>query len=425
MHYEKYMCRSFLPFVTSRIMPYCGITFLLAMVAHNRASDLVFISYVLAIFSVVSVMASMSLGATGNLIAEQSDDIQVRARLFRGGFSVAVVMALVALLVSYMVLVLTFYMPGAQMNVDKVLALAAIYIGAIPLLVINTFLQFFHEASGEARTCSMIKTGTTICSCAYLCLAFLAVGDGSFVFWAMGYFLFGEAILLLCLLWLSWHRHLDFSPTYCKRTVRNIAVLGFPIALGLAGQKLYFYLLNERLATVMSVLVAQLSVCMSVVGLFMIPVVAYCQAHSLYTSKYTEQHFTSYVKGQLGLLVLIVVLLCVLSVAGQFLFFWLGEKIITFDRETFISTSGLLASGSVLSLSTSHLRGLRDTLAPQLMMNMVMLSVLVPIIYFVGAGAADIHFYIRLQSVGFLAGFIFLQLRIRHMHAKALKPATI
>ena len=79
----------------------------------------------------------------------------------------------------------------------------------------------------------------------------------------------------------------------------------------------------------------------------------------------------------------------------------------------------------MLSLSTSHLRGLRDTLAPQLMMNMVMLSVLIPIIYFANVGSADIHFYLRLQSAGLLVGFICLQLRIRHRHVVAAKPATV
>ena len=122
---------------------------------------------------------------------------------------------------------------------------------------------------------------------------------------------------------------------------------------------------------------------------------------------------------------LIVLLLCALLVVGHSLFFWLGEKIVAFNRDAFISVGYLLVSGSVLSLSTSHLRGLRDTLAPQLMMNLVMLSVLVPIIYFVSSEAADIHFYLRLQSAGLFTGFILLQLRIWHMHVKTVKPATV
>ena len=76
MRYERFMRRSLVPLTISRVMPYFGITFLLALVAHKHASDLALISYVLAIFSVVAVMLSMSLGATGNLIAEHSDDIQ-------------------------------------------------------------------------------------------------------------------------------------------------------------------------------------------------------------------------------------------------------------------------------------------------------------------------------------------------------------
>ena len=425
MRYERFMRRSLVPLTISRVMPYFGITFLLALVAHKHASDLALISYVLAIFSVVAVMLSMSLGATGNLIAEHSDDIQEKTYLFRGGFSISLIMAAVSLLIGFAILAWIADFPGAQMNVNKVRALAAIYIGAIPVLVINTFLQFFHEANGDARVCSIIRSGATVCSGLYLGLAFYAAGTESFIYWAVGYFLFGEVLLLLCLLRLSWRRNFDFYPMYCTRTTQSIIRLGFPIAFGLAGQKLYFYLLNEKLATEASAQVAQLSVYMSVVGLFMIPVIAYCQAHSLYISRHAEQRLASYVKGQLGLSILIVLLLGVLSVVGRSLFFWLGETIVTFDRGAFISVSCLLASGSVLSLSTSHLRGLRDTLAPQLMMNMVMLSVLIPIIYFANVGSADIHFYLRLQSAGLLVGFICLQLRIRHRHVVAAKPATV
>ncbi len=202
-------------------------------------------------------------------------------------------------------------------------------------------------------------------------------------------------------------------------------MLGFPIAFGLAGQKLYFYLLNEKLASTMAIWVAQLSVYMSVIGLFMIPVVAYCQAHSLYISRYAGRRWEFYVKGQLGLWMLVGVLLCALSLTGHSIFFGLGGEIVTFDRGAFISASCLLVSGSVLSLSTSHLRVMRDVLVPQFIMNSVMLSVLIPIIFFVSVGARDIHFYLRLQSAGLLAGFLFLQLRIRSMHARETELAAV
>ena len=424
MRYEEHMRGVLASFAISRFTPYCGITFLLAMVAHNQEGDLAFVAYVLAVYSVVAVMISMSLAATGNLIAGHIDSPIEKKDLFRGGFSASLVMACLALIISYAIFMLVEYLPGAGMDADKVAALSSIYIGAIPLLVVNTFLHFFHEASGAARLCSMIKAGVTVCSCAYLCGALYIVKGDYFIYWAMGYFLLSEALLLIALLRLSTLRELCFSPLYCKRTIRNVAVLGIPIALGMAGQKLYFFLLNERLASLKPVLVAQLSIYMSMIGFIMIPVIAYCQAHSLYISRYAEISSGSYMKGQLGLVVVMVVLLGGLLMAGDTLFFWVGGEVVVFDREAFLSTSALFLAASILSLSTSHLRGLCDTLAPQLMMNVVMLSVLVPIIYFVNAGSADIHFYLRLQSAGLLAGFILLQLRIRQKHLKILKTKT-
>ncbi|WP_300730242.1 hypothetical protein [Pseudomonas sp.] len=395
------------------------------LTGHNRPSDLAFIAYVLAIYSVLAVMVSMSLAATGNLVAEHANSPHEKMSLFRGGLSVAVIMASIALLVSLGLVMLMDCFPGAQMGVGKVKFLAVIYVGAIPLLVVNTFLHFFHEASGDARACSMIKAGATALSLFYLVVVFFVVDVEHFIFWAAGYFLFGETVLLVCLVRLSWARELEFSPMHCRRTVRNVVMLGFPIAFGLAGQKLYFYLLNEKLASTMAIWVAQLSVYMSVIGLFMIPVVAYCQAHSLYISRYAGRRWEFYVKGQLGLWMLVGVLLCALSLTGHSIFFGLGGEIVTFDRGAFISASCLLVSGSVLSLSTSHLRVMRDVLVPQFIMNSVMLSVLIPIIFFVSVGARDIHFYLRLQSAGLLAGFLFLQLRIRSMHARETELAAV
>ena len=427
MRYEKHMRSFLLPLVVSRIIPYCGIAFLLALAAHNLASDVALIAYILAFFSVLSVMVSMPLAGIGNLIAEHSEDPDDKKKLFSGGLGAALTMAAMAILFSCLLLAIILLLPGAQMDVNKVYTLALIYSAAVPLLVINTFLHFFHEASGDARACSIIKAGTTLVACIGIFFVY-SVSESNinaFVYWAMGYFLFGEVLLLVCLMGLSWRRALSFVPVYCKRTACNIKCIGLPIALGLGGQKLYFYLLNEKLAAVASALVAQLSIYMSVVGLLMIPVVAYCQAHSLYVSKYVSQCPRSYVKGQAGLLCVVVIMLCVLLLGGSSLFFWLGGQIIIFDREAIITVTALLVSSAVLSLSAAHLRGLRDTLAPQLVMNVLMLSVLVPIIYFAGVGYNNIHFYLRLQSAGLFTGFVVLQLRIRYMHGNAVMRATV
>lgn len=143
MRYEEHMRRAFFSLTVSRFAPYCGITFLLAMVAHNQESDLAFVAYVLAVYSVVAVMISMSLAATGNLIAGHVDSPLEKKNLFRGGFSASIVMASLALIISCAIYRLADYLPGARMGADKVAALSSIYIGAIPLLVINTFLHFF------------------------------------------------------------------------------------------------------------------------------------------------------------------------------------------------------------------------------------------------------------------------------------------
>ena len=84
MRYEKHMRSFLLPLIVSRIIPYCGIAFLLALAAHNLASDVALIAYILAFFSVLSVMVSMPLAGIGNLIAEHSEDLDNKKNCLEG-----------------------------------------------------------------------------------------------------------------------------------------------------------------------------------------------------------------------------------------------------------------------------------------------------------------------------------------------------
>lgn len=418
MSYFEHMRVSLVPFLLSRIVPFSGISFVLALVAHKSAAGLVLFSYVLAFFSVVSALVSMLLGAVGNLSAEVAID-ELRSRLlFRNGLTLAFGFGVLAgLLCVMLVPVIKLFFGSQLIGAEKVGVLSVVYICAVPLLVVNTFLHVFHESSGSAKICALVRFCVVLFSCVYVLVAYFAVSAEDFYLWGMGYFALSECLFLLCLVLFSRARGFDFYPGFCRRVVRRILVLGTPIAIGLAGQKVYFYLLNEKLAVLATTLVAQLAVFMSVIGLLMVPVLACVQAHSLYVSAHPLVRSDAYLKALIGLTGLMAFIVFGVWMFGRDLFFLLGGDVVAFDVSACLTVSVFLISGALLALNAAHLRGLNDTLAPQLIMNSIMLCMLLPAIYLSRVDSLDINFYLRLQSAGSFVGCLLMMIRIKQKHA--------
>lgn len=419
MSYFEYMRVSFVPFLLSRIVPFFGVSFVLALVAHKSAAGLVLFSYVLAFFSVVSALVSMLLGGVGNLSAEVAVD-ELRSRLlFRNGFTLAFCLGVLAGVLCAVLVAEVKSFSGAQLiGAEEVGVLSVVYVCAVPLLVVNTFLHVFHESAGRAKVCALIRFCVVLFSCVYVLVAYFISSAESFYLWGMGYFTLSECLFLFCLVLLSRTRGFDFCPECCWRIVRRVLVLGAPIAIGLAGQKIYFYLLNERLAVLAPTRVAQLAVFMSVIGLLMVPVLACAQAHSLYVSTHPLERSGAYLKALIGLAGLMAFILFGVWCFGRDLFFLMGGDVVAVDLSAYLTVSIFLISGALLALCAAHLRGLHDTLTPQLIMNFIMLCVLLPVIYFLSAGAPDISFYLRLQSMGSLTGCVLMLIRIMQKHAQ-------
>lgn len=228
----------------------------------------------------------------------------------------------------------------------------------------------------------------------------------------MGYFPITEIITFVAFIKLSSARDFKFRLNFCAKTAMVILSLGLPIALGLSGQKFYFYLLNERLAYLDTRLLSELAIFTTLTGILLIPFAALSQAHSLYISKTPENRPRSYLFGLGWFAVISTLLLMLGAFFGDALFSLIGGSALAGTPAMLGTLALFLVSNGLLSMTMGHLRGMNDTLRPQLIANLTIFIVLVPLIYWVKPQQLDIRWYLLMQSLTILGIWLLLTLRI-------------
>ncbi len=415
--YASHLKTNLWNFTVSRLFPFFGISIAAALLAHKNIDDLPVFAYVLAIFSVVSTVFSMPLAAIGNIYHNKKQSLSAQA-LFEDGFKIALVFSIASLIVATSII---FYLSDTESNgVDghTLYLMSACYVLAVPLLVTNTFLHIFHESSDGSLSCARIKRKCTLFGCALLMISYFLMPKAFFPYAAIGYFPLVEALILLSLTLLSTERGYVFVVKKGSRIFQDIVALGFPIAAGLAGQKIYYYLLNNKLLSIKASLAGDLSICMSVIGCLIIPLAAFSQMHSVYASENKTAKGSIYTQGIVSCTVLVAAIAVVLLVFGQLLFYVFGDDSLAFTRTTFLVVIFSIASSGYFMLTTSHLRAMNDTLTPQIIINVAMLAVLIPLIYFGVSDDASVYVFITMQAATVLMVTGLLQCRIYTLNKK-------
>ena len=425
MNYSEAVRKSLLAFTVGRLTPAIGISTVFVLMAHKSADDLPVFSYVLAAATIISVFFSLILATIGNRAASLAHNLAAQREVFTGGFTLALIIAMITYLACFSA---TFFISRADglqgLDKDAYWTLALIYIACTPLLVINTYLQLFLEAIGQASSCARAKTTITLLGCILLTTLVTIISDSNFKYYATSYFLGSELLTSLYLISLTKDQNY-YSLNSAKKVWRFFLGTGLPIAAGLSGQKLYFYLLTERLARIDTQLVAQLSVFMTVVGLLIIPSLALSQIHSLEVSrqvKYSSQFYRAGLSWIIGMMILSGTLLYFFA---SYIFLAVGGSIFDYTMKLYFTLLMFLTCSSLLSLAISHLRARGETFLPQLSTNAIMLLILTPILYGFHYNTADLETFLLLQSAAAGAGFLLLNMRILFVHRRDKKMASV
>lgn len=416
MSYNQAIKKSLPALICGRLIPTLGISAIFLLMAHKSPADLAVFAYVLAVTNVISVPFSLILATMGNKAAALTHNSRAQRDLFTGGFTLALLIGILACLGCLSITYFISETAGIQ-HVDKqaFCTLALIYTACSPLLVINTYLSLFLEATGKASDCANGRTVITLLCVALLAILAVITSGAEFTYWAMLYFFATELLTLLFLLRLS-----RAQRYWCLPGARKISSYfsrtGIPVAAGLGGQKIYFYLLTERLVRIDDSLVAQLSIFMTTFGLLIIPSVALSQLHSLQVSQHpacTKEYFRAGLIWVTGLMTLSAV---ILYAVAQPLFMVIGGPVIVYSDKLYFALILFLGSSALLSLALAHLRAWHETFTPQLLINTIMLAVLTPALYALHFNQPTLATFLLLQSAAVFAGFLLLCARIFFLH---------
>jgi hypothetical protein len=420
--YSQTLKKSLPAFILGRMVPTLGVSAVFVLMAHKSPHDLAVFAYVLAVASVISGFFALALATAGNKVASLTSSDAAQREIFSGGVTLAVCLGALSCVASLLVtFILTNTASIGQLDKQVFWRLSLLYMSSMPLLVLNSFLQLFLEATGKASSYANARTCITALCSGLLALLFVVAGTEAFKYWAMSYFLISELLTFTFLIRLCGDQRY-FSWAHAKETSAYFIRTGVPIAAGMSGQKLYFYLLTERLARIDAHLVAELSVFMTVVGLLIIPSLAFAQIHGLQVSRrpeYSKAYFRAGLIWLVGGSLLISAALCF---AGEFVFSFAGGAVIDYSDRLILTLIIFLASNSLLALAFGQLRALGDTFVPQLLINLIMLALLTPAFYIIKFSAADLTDFLLFQSAAAFAGFLMLNVRIRALHRRMLTP---
>lgn len=416
LSYRQAVRKSLPAFIAGRLIPTAGISIVFLLMAHKAPNDLAVFSYVLAVVTMVSAPSSLLLATIGNKTASLAHNTTAQRRLFTGGFTMALGIAILTPLICLLTVYFASRASGAQLQDKEAFwNLSIIYISSTPLVVVNSFLQLFLEATGKAAHYSRLKGFITCGSGVTLTLVALSAVSESFKYYAMSYFFITEG-LTLCLLIRCLSDQRLYSLVQAKAVSGYFLGTGAPIAAGLGGQKVFYYLLTERIARIDTSVVAQLSVFMTVIGLLIIPPLALCQIHSLQVSR-NPQYAPGYYWRGLGMTIGIIGLVAVILLpVGEWLFQAVGGTVLPYDVKLYLLTVFFLSGSTLISFALGHLRARNDILVPQLFINTMMLVIFIPIVYSVNFTDPTLTTFLSLQGSMTWICFFSLWVRIFLMH---------
>ncbi|ANJ94052.1 hypothetical protein D3C81_76580 [compost metagenome] len=417
--YEINLKKKILPFCTSRIAPYLGFLIISIVIARFNRPELATFSYLTALYALPVVILSMPLAMIGNIVVSARKHGGTGENAFLSGIPLCILLSMLGLITAAL-------LDAFIVQSDGDIKLAShIYVYCVPVLIINTYLFFFIESFVSGKTMAKIKTFVSIISS--LMITYLAVTSNTIktkdIF---------EIFLIIEMVFFS-----IYSIVIMKKVnfhqgrmtwgiIRSLMVLGIPVAIGLAGQKLVYFLLTERLLDLNKNYVADLSVLMSMLGLLSIPVTAFAQIHSLFVSESsTNSQYIYFKKGIVYLSVIILATLVISNVAYNNILGVFGSNLSLSNVATRLSLSVFFIAVSSMLLCMSHLRAINDTLVPQSIANVVLIVIFVPLIFtpfFSGLGVA---WFLFAQSSCIFMIVVFLVTRIMMKNSNLILEAKI
>lgn len=388
--YNRYIVERIFPFSISRLMPFISTACLTLFLARASFDGLSVFGYLMSVFMIVTTILLMPLMVVGNLIAGKKKTLVLRTYLYTG-IMLAFFLGAISMSINYAILdTIVPFNSFSGVRKEQIRLSANIYLSSTIIMGVNTFLFTYMEAVGQQRNVSISKTISSVSSVVFIITTLGVLESECPLIYAMGSFLLSEVILVILLagsLFLSKSKkHLiQCQPfNYLQyKAAREVMRLGLPIGIGMGIQKIVYYLLNERLLSIDMQYVALLSVFSSITALLLIPIGAFSQANSLYISRKNGNCLYSFVPSLAGWSSLTGSILILGWLSFPYLLSLFGAEIPGSENKLKLlwAFMALTISSGFLTFATSALRGVHDTLVPQVAINCVMIGLFIPLIW--------------------------------------------
>ncbi|MBA1244863.1 hypothetical protein [Pseudomonas japonica] len=381
--YVDFYLENIFKFCANRFLPYIGLTFAGILLAHKNIDEFSFFSYISSAFIFPATIATFIFYAIGNLPPPSSTEH--RQRVFNSSFAAAITLSGISCLVCTGILYASSAQLAAYASDYQTSRLSWFYIAYTFFYIINGFFNSYFEAWLKDKTST---TGRT------LGFTFLVVVSsfGYFQWESLNYSTKLAELMLGCAVFESAYylsrclRLGLLSKSFEYKIISDLLRIGAPMGIGLAFQRLAILLVNARLLLIDKDFVSLYSIAMSIVSLLLIPASAFAQIHTIYVTRNKAIKLGFHP----------IVLLAINLAPAVFLIMYFGDAILPFYglppglagqvSEASHGTALILGSTAPLMLITAHLRAKGSSLRPQILINISVYCIYIPIIF---SGALD------------------------------------
>lgn len=349
-------------------------------------------------YSLPVVLMSMPLAMIGNISVEEKNNGKSGYDIFLSGLPIAILMSLLGFISA---LIMKDNIISKEN--ESVITASKIYIFCVPLLIANTYLFYFIEGFVNNIAMAKVKLITTFTS------SFVIISISFYVKKLLTWHVF-SVFLLIEIIILMLYTHVlynYFKGKYKRHKIKSmkfisskILRIGLPVALGLAGQKLVYFLITQRLTNFNIDLVSDLSIIMSIIGIISLPFGAFSQIHSLFVSESDKrEHKKFFISGVKLSFLFIILMIFITWLIYPYLIRLYGANPQLIDNSYFIGLSFLFATSSLMLLCMSHLRALQDTFYSQATAVIILLLGFIPAIWLYKLHNGELYKIIYTQSM--------------------------
>lgn len=376
-NYYRFYFSNILKFSANRLLPYIGMALTGILIAHKNFEEFSFFSYLSSAYLFPATIATFTFFAIGNVSPEHGHN---QKAIFNSAFAMAVALALLCSIACVVIFLLSQEEIHSYPPYYKAMDLAQWYILYIFLYIINSFFSSFYEAWVKDRTSTIGRAVGFVPLISIAVLWFFTTSPENYSYNVI-LLMTGSALLeLVFYLIVSLHKNL-FRFTYHSDIMRRILAIGMPLGLGLAAQRLAFFLVNKRLLLTDKDTVSVFAVAISVTSLLSIPIAALSQIHSIHATRNPKS-----IPVNALAYILVLTLLPSTLLTGGFdheLLSLYGLRDQLLDTDPLISAAllAILLSTAPLMLVTAHLRARGRSVVSQVVINVFVYGIYLTAVY--------------------------------------------